>query len=415
MRLKLPQLARPVGRVAFPGSPNYAFSLGEVLLLLTVVGCASGRPALAAGDSSAGSVSPATTTTTARLQKPDADPASPTVRRTAFETFNQPFPGLPGGQVAVRIRAHVNEAVILDQELRDVAFPLLMQTLNRPEPDRTRVQKEILDRELQGLIDREVILQDLHAKMANMKPQYLDKLKEAAAKEFKRQINQMIANAQRGGANIKTEDQLKDALRAQGMSLDSMRRQKEREFMAMEYMKSRIYSKVDHVSHQDLADYYEQHANEFEVQDSIKWQHIFIDAGKYRSREEARRFAEQLTVRARQGEDFGKLAAQFDNGDSSYRHGEGEGTRRGEIKPPEAESLLFSMHDGEVGPVVEKTNGFHLIRLVHREYAGRRPLNDKVQAEIRKKLQNEVADQEYKRLLADLKRNATIEIVRDTH
>lgn len=413
MTFKLRQLPRPVGRVVFPGSSAHACYLSEVLLLLAAVGCASQRTALAAGEPSPGGDSPVVVSPTSRLQKPDNEPAKTAVRRMTFESSSQPFPGLPGGQIAVRIRAHVNDAIILDQELRDVAYPHLLATLNRPEPERSRMQKEILDRELQGLIDREVILQDLHAKMANLKPTYLEKLKQAAAKEFKRQINQMIANAQRAGSPIKTEEDLKVALREQGMSLDSMRREKEREFMAMEFMKSRIYDKVDHVSHQDIVDYFAQHANEFEIQDGVKWQDIFIDAGKFHNREEARRFAEQLAAQARQGQDFAQLATKYDNGDSSYRHGEGYGQRAGEIKPAAVEPILFKMHDGEVGPVVELASGFHVIRLVKREYAGRRPLDDKVQAEIRKKLQNEVADKEYKRLLAELKRSATIEIVSD--
>ncbi|HEV3204695.1 MAG TPA: hypothetical protein VGY77_09935, partial [Gemmataceae bacterium] len=62
------------------------------------------------------------------------------------------------------------------------------------------------------------------------------------------------------------------------------------------------------------------------------------------------------------------------------------------------------------GPVVEITTGFHIIKLIKRDYAGLVPLDEKTQGEIRKKLQNMVVDRETKRLVVELKRDATIEI-----
>ena len=117
-----------------------------------------------------------------------------------------------------------------------------------------------------------------------------------------------------------------------------------------------------------------------------------------------------VVAKARQGEDFLKLVAQFDNGDSSYRNGEGYGHHRAEIKPPEAEPYLFKMTEGEIGPIVEQANGYHVIRLLKRDYAGLKPLDEKTQKAIRQKMEGEVWEREYKRLVADLKRSAAIEI-----
>ena len=143
----------------------------------------------------------------------------------------------------------------------------------------------------------------------------------------------------------------------------------------------------------------------------MKWQDIFILASRFPSRETAKQFAEQLRNRAAAGEDFARLASQYDNGTSSYQGGEGFGHRPGEIKPPEAESFLFQMRDGAVGPLVEITNGFHIIRLVKRQYAGRMPFDEKTQKRIKDKLRGEVFDREMKRIVNDLKRKAVIEIV----
>jgi parvulin-like peptidyl-prolyl isomerase len=180
--------------------------------------------------------------------------------------------------------------------------------------------------------------------------------------------------------------------------------------MFREYVRSRNFPQVErYTSHQEIVTYYHDHPSEFQAVDNVKWQDIFIDASRYRSRDEARNFADQVAARARAGDDFNQLL-KFDNGDSSYRNGEGFGQRRGEIKPIEAEPILFNLKDGEVGPIIEMPTGFHVIRLVKRQYAGLIPLDQKTQEEIRRKLQNLVADRESKRLLAELKQKATIEV-----
>ena len=102
---------------------------------------------------------------------------------------------------------------------------------------------------------------------------------------------------------------------------------------------------------------------------------------------------------------------EFDQGDSSWRQGEGEGHRPGEIRPVELEPVLFGLKAKEVGPVVEVTHGFHVVKVTKREYTGRKPLDDDLQAEIRKKLMNEMASREQRRILVELRRKASIEVI----
>jgi parvulin-like peptidyl-prolyl isomerase len=210
--------------------------------------------------------------------------------------------------------------------------------------------------------------------------------------------------------NIKTDEEFKAYLRSQGLTLAGVRRQVERSFMAMEYMRNLLIPKIDRIGHEQIQEYYQKHPEEFQLADNVVWQDIFIEAGKFPNRDAARQFALQLAAKARAGEDFQQLVLKYDQGDSSYRNGEGYGHRHGEIKPLEAEEILFKMHDGEVGPVIELTNGFHVIRLAKRDYAGLKPFDAKTQTAVRNKLQNDAWDKEYKRVVASLKRQAAIEV-----
>jgi parvulin-like peptidyl-prolyl isomerase len=342
-----------------------------------------------------------------RSQQPDEPGISQTSKKETI--LPGPVAGPLDGRYTARIRAKVNGQPILDDEVRQSCYKDLLLSQNLPEPQRTAQCVKIINQELEHLIDREVILQEVFAKLKS-NPKLLEKLKAAANKEFDKRVRAMKASIK-----ATSDEQLKDFLRQHSMSLEGMRRHDERDFIAMEYMRSRITEICDwKVTHLAIRDYYEQHPNEFQIPDSVHWLDIFIAIGdKHPTRQDARRAAQEIAVMARAGEDFAKLSAKYDEGDSSYRHGEGYGHRRGEIKPPEVEDFLFKMREGDVGPLVEIPTGIHLFRLVKREYSGLLPFDEKVQAQIRSKLRGEVALRESKRIIKELRSRATIEVVRD--
>ncbi len=370
-----------------------------VLLLVSAASCESG-PGLAAPGPVAVTSGASPAPAVPRLQKPDASP----VHRTVFEAGKETFPPLPDAHVAVQIRAEVNGVAILDEEVRDACYPMLVSTLHLPEPERSAAQAEIFRKELDHIIDREILLQDAYARLSKNASQFLDKLKAAAAKEFDKRIH-----AIKKRAGCKTDEELVNLLKAQGQSLERLRRQAEKDFIATEYLKQRVFPAVERVGRQQILQYYQDHAADFQVQDSVRWQDVFIDASRFPNRDDARRFAERLVERARAGEVFSWLS-QYDTGDSSYRGGEGLGRRRGEIRPVEAEPVLFQLKDGQVGPVIEIATGFHVVRVIKRTRAGQTPLDEKTQADIRRKLQGQAFEREAKRLIAELRSKSTVEI-----
>jgi parvulin-like peptidyl-prolyl isomerase len=370
--------------------------------LVAVVGCGTDGPSLVAAD-------PVPNPPQTRAQKPDAEPAAQTVA-----SLGPPqVPPKMEGEVIAKARALVNGEVILDSELHQVTMQQLALTDRLAEPERSAKRNEIVRAELERLIEREIILSDAMAKLKK-NPGALDKLHEAADKEFKKQVRSMKERAEKQGFKCQTDEQFSALLEAQGMSMDALRRQSERSFMAMEYMRHLIYGPIETLGHREIREYYDEHPGEFQVEDRIKWLDIFICTAKFTSPAEARRLADQLAERARKGEDFLELSKKYDDGDSAiYRQGCGYGQKHGEIRPQEAEQVLFRMREGEVGPVIETFNGFHVVKLVEREYAGLHAFDDKTQQEIKKKLQGIIADREYKRVLENLKRQAKVVLIND--
>lgn len=379
----------------------YVFTGLSLSALGLVAGCATGRPETT---TPLPTTPPAPTVASsgdgasqARGQKPDA--ARPPASILALLRPPQAPPG-PYTDAAGRIRAVVNGEVILEQEVKFTAKFGLSRARTAAE------HEEVMQQALSHLIDRELVLQEMfHRLSSGPAKKFLDKLKEAAGKEFDKYLRRLMRNAK-----IKDEETFQKMLDQDKESLSLMRRGFERDFMAREFVNSQLDQHLQMIGHVQIQEYYDAHPEEFRLVDSVDWQDMFIAASGHATREAARRFAEVLAERVRQGEDFVALAAKWDKGDASLRKdAEGQGHKHGEISPTACENDLFQMKENEVR-LVEIDGGYHVIRLVKREHAGPMPFSSAVQKQIKDKLRAEVVQREMKRIVTDLKRTAVIDV-----
>jgi peptidyl-prolyl cis-trans isomerase SurA len=331
---------------------------------------------------------PVSSTSQSRSQQPDVVPAS-----TA------------SSGVAVRMKASVNGIPIMEDELREAMAPYLIEVMQVPESQRAAAMQKITERELNRLVERELILEEAMAKIkAINRPSIMEDLKKEASKEADKRVREV-----KTALKLQNDDDLKAALATQGMSIPGLRRQAERSFMMMEYVRNLIYPTVQRISLAQMREYYQQHPDEFRTEDVVQWQDLFIDASKHPTAAAARAHTEHILTRARAGEDFAKLAQQFDDGDSKLRGGAGLGSKHGEILPAQADELVWSLAANQAA-ILDLGFGYHIIRVVSREYAGLRPFDVQCQMDIRKKLQAVIAEREYKRIVDDLKRKATVTV-----
>jgi parvulin-like peptidyl-prolyl isomerase len=343
----------------------------------------------------------------ARGQKPDAKPPTSLLDVPPERPADAPHNSSTG-----TIRATVNDQAILDEEVRAAAYGELLRATALPEPERSRRTAEIYNDALNRIIEREVVLQKAFELLKKNGERFLKKLQEAAHEGFDKQVLAQVKKSN----NFKTDAEVERYFAEQGVQLSSVRRSWERNFMEFEYLRNQVFPLLEtRVNHQMIVDYYEKHPEEFAVTDNVKWQDLFVATAKHGSRDEARAFAASLVAQARKGADFVKLVKEHDDGDSTLRDGDGVGSKRGEIKPAEAEALLFRLADGQVGDPIEMPSGFHIVRLVHRQKAGQLPFDEKVQKQIRDKLRNEFFQTEIKKIVRELRRKAVIVIARNTN
>jgi parvulin-like peptidyl-prolyl isomerase len=384
--------------------------IGVGLIGLSITGCLStGRLAPMPEQSLAEEISDEETPQPrlARSQQPESGGVS--LRRPSnLPPTSTPVPAGPAGtgvsQTSLSIkpagapmnaRAWVNGKPIFEDEVLYVVGPEMRSFQNMPEPRRSEALYERLGQVLDQLIDQELMYQDGVSKLEKANPRALDKLKEYVGQEFDKQVAKM----QKAGIPPEYLREIEPIAR----------RALQRSLISMEYARSRIKPGLDSmVSLETIKEYYEDHKNEFQTVDKVKWQNVFIEVGpKHPTVAAARKYAEQLLASCRSPEDFARLIP-YDDGDSVKRGGEGLGQRRGEIQPSILEEHLFRLREGEIGPVVEMPSGVHLIRVVKRDFAGQVPLNDETQKTIRRKLEGQLADREYRRIVRELRQRAII-------
>ncbi|MFO0863982.1 MAG: peptidyl-prolyl cis-trans isomerase [Gemmataceae bacterium] len=342
---------------------------------------------------------------------PKADPVAPPPPVSSTPpTPNLPLPsgtqqvGLKNSMPSkIRVRAWVNGKPIFDDEIM-AAIPqaFFRQLAKLPDVPRQEKQAEMFAQVLDNIIDQEAAYQEAIKKIEKMNPRAMEKLKEAAVEEFHKQVNTNLPKDQENDPIVKE-------------ALTILKRQVERNFIHMEYLRSQIIPAVNlRISFAEVEDYYRTHLNEFQKVDSVKWQNVFIAVNSDRPTvAHCKKYAEQLLAGLPNATAFAELT-KYDDGDSKFRGGSGMGVRKGEIKPAEVEPILFKLKDGEIGPIVEISTGVHLMRLEKREFGGQMPLNEEVQKQIRNRLRGIIADREYKRKIREIRDRSVVEIDKES-
>ena len=146
-----------------------------------------------------------------------------------------------GGKSKVRIVATVNGEAIHAEEVYAAAYLSLPDAQNPAAPDRSQRIMAVWRNALDHVVEREVVLQAAFAALKARNAKAVEKLQEVAANEF----GQRWVKAATRNAGLKDDEELNASLRAQGMSLDAVRRQWERDFMAEEYLRSRVLRRRD--------------------------------------------------------------------------------------------------------------------------------------------------------------------------
>jgi peptidyl-prolyl cis-trans isomerase SurA len=207
-----------------------------------------------------------------------------------------------------------------------------------------------------------------------------------------------------------TEEQFNQRLRDKKLSLDDFKRDLRRSLTREKVLNREITSKIN-ISDQDITDYYNSHRAEFNlIEPQYHLAQIFITPtpnpqvrnlqnSKAQSDAEAKKKIEMIMNRLDSGDDFATLAMNYSEDTETSTNGGDLGfTPESALHntDPATREAVIKLKPGQYSPIITVGNpanrqvfGYRIVKLVSKEPAGQRALNDpRVQQAIREQLRD---------------------------
>ncbi len=301
--------------------------------------------------------------------------------------------------------ATVNGKPIMRSEVEKLYENNLGESQQQPSKEQADIVRLNLIRQL---IDEEILLE--RATKLNL---------TATDEEIDNQINEFKAPF--------TQDEFNKRLAAKHLTLDDLKRQVRRSKTEDKLLNKEINSKIN-ITDADIATYYNAHKAEFNLIEPMyhlaqimvtgqplppQQQSINLQNSKATNDAEAKKKIETLHNRLESGEDFGLLAQNFsERPDTASNGGDMGFVSESQLHAsPEVYAVMSKIQPGqitEIMPVYDnqhKTIGYAIYKLLDKQAAGQRELNDpRVQQSIRGQLRD---------ARVQLLRNAYLEMLRD--
>lgn len=213
---------------------------------------------------------------------------------------------------------------------------------------------------------------------------------------------------------VKERDQLEDKLLSLGTTLAERREGYYEKMIARSWINESLEFNRE-VTHQQMLDYYRDHGEDFDFPTQARWEELMIRFDKHESKDAAYRTlvslgsaAFQLTKNAVPSEPiFSDLAKQSSDGFTAEEGGQHDWTTQGSLAAERVDEALFLVPIGQMSPIIEGNRGFHIVRVLERKLAGRKPFTE-VQNTIREKIQNDRFSEAIQSKIVELRSNARI-------
>jgi peptidyl-prolyl cis-trans isomerase SurA len=299
--------------------------------------------------------------------------------------------------VSSDVAATVNGRPITYADLdREIAMQPTALAANQPADQGMALKLEIL----RALIDNEILLQraekaGLIAVDADVEAKYNEAHAPYGKEEFQKQ------------------------LLARKMTDSDFKAQIRKDLSIQKLFNKEIGSHIS-ISDQDVSNFYNANKASFNVAEArVHLAQILVTPAastnihnlkgdKAQNEDQAKKKIEMIAMRLRQGDDFAVLAQNYSEDPGSAANGGDMGfipeSALGNAAP-ELQRVILTVPQGQITPVIHTAEGYRLIKVIAKEPAGERQLNDpRVQENIRAQLFN-LRDQLWRDAFIESSRN----------
>jgi peptidyl-prolyl cis-trans isomerase SurA len=307
------------------------------------------------------------------------------------------FPAACKRSQPANVAAVVNGRAITYAELNKEFQSQFPSASAHADDDQTQFQKLEL---LRAMIDKQIMVQ--RAEKANLM---------ATDADVEAKLNELKAGY--------TQEEFQRQLASRKMTLEDLKEQLRRDLSVDKLFNKEIKSHIN-ITDKDVTDFYNANKASFNlVEPQFHLAQILVTPqpnpevrnlknDKAQNDQQAQKKIEMLLARIRQGEDFSQLAQNYSEDPVSAQNGGDLGfisESSLQKAAPELQKAVLSTPSGHISPVIHSPEGYRILKVLAKEPAGQRELQDpRVQQTIRETLINR-KDQ--------LLRNAYVEVARN--
>ena len=298
-------------------------------------------------------------------------------------------------QLLDQVVAVVNDDAITQSELDGLLRPLYEDYKQQFQDKKLAdMMNEARGKLLNQLIEDRLVFQEAQ----NQKIQIEEKEVDQQMEEFKKRFS--------------NETSLEDALRREGLTLNTMRERLHRQAMIRRMHDMEIRSKIV-ISPLEIESYYGAHPEEFSSEERLRVRSLTIkknDEARQKgvTDEVAKAKIRDLREKILLGRSFEELAKQYSEDSTAKTGGLGDWISRGDMIAA-IDDVVFKLKKGEISQVVETPLGYHLFRLEDLKENRKRTIQE-AREEIFAKVFQEKARKRFGEWTSELKRNAYISI-----
>ena len=212
--------------------------------------------------------------------------------------------------------------------------------------------------------------------------------------------------AARGLPPVRTKEELRRAMEAQGLSMEAFVAAWKPRQMAMAYVEQKTGAGSIRVSRQEVADYYDAHLADFTPPKEVRFEQIVIpypdDVGKTAALD----LVEVAAADLRRGRPFAEVAADYSRGPNANAGGRWDWTAPSSLTDPKVAAAVWEQPPGEVGPPIDSPlsedgfppgGAYTLVRVTQRRGETAPPLD-----ELRGRIENLIKGERRQRSVIDL-------------
>lgn len=250
-----------------------------------------------------------------------------------------------------------------------------------------------------GKEDQEVVEQFITEKLLAAE------VKQAGIKVADEEIDNYIGQIKE--KNRINDEQLREALRRDGISWDKYRASIRSEIEKSDIIENQVRKRVS-ITPEDVERYYTLNQKKYVAEEKVRLRHILLTVSD--NDKAVMEKAAEIRRRALAGEDFAKLAAASSQGPGAEEGGDIGWVTRGTLVK-EIDQLAFGkLAVGEVSQPVRTAAGIHLIKLEAREGGKQLALAD-VRERVREEVLSRAMDERFQKWLkGDLRKKHRVDV-----